>query len=75
MSRDSDKKNNKKNNKKKNDKKIGKNNKTGREEIRNIPVTESAMERAFMTDIYRLLQKETLLWQLEWATISSYLAT
>ena len=32
MSRDSDKKNNKK----KNDKKIGKNNKTGREEIRNI---------------------------------------
>ena len=36
--------------------------------------TESAMERAFMTDIYRLLQKETLLWQLEWATISSYLA-
>ena len=32
------------------------------------------MERAFMTDIYRLLQKETLLWQLEWATISSYLA-
>ena len=34
----------------------------------------SAMERAFMTDIYRLLQKETLLWQLEWATISSYLA-
>lgn len=39
-----------------------------------IPVTESAMERAFMTDIYRLLQKETLLWQLEWATISSYLA-
>ena len=39
-----------------------------------IPVTESAMERAFMTDIYRLLQKETLSWQLELATISSYLA-
>ena len=37
------------------------------------PVTKSFTERAFMTDIYRLLQKETLLWQLEWATISSYL--
>ena len=39
-----------------------------------MPVTESVTERAFMTDIYRLLQKETLSWQLEWATISSYLA-
>ena len=36
--------------------------------------TESVTERAFMTDIYRLSQKETLSWQLEWATISSYLA-
>lgn len=30
--------------------------------------------KGFMTDIYRLLQKEILSWQLEWATISSYLA-
>ena len=37
-------------------------------------IKEPDMERAFMTDIYRLLQKEILSWQLEWATISSYLA-